>query len=91
MGLEIKVAANGRMVIPLDVRRALGLENGGSVWLEESETALTLRTRRQRLRNARALAQEMLKDKPTMSVDDFLAQRRAEHERELAHEKEMFG
>ena len=91
MGVEIKIAANGRMVIPLDVRRSLGIENGGSMWLEESETALTLRTKRQKLRNARLLAQEMLKERPSMSVDDFIALRRAEYARELEHESEALG
>ena len=40
MGIEIKVAANGRMVLPADVRRRLGLENGGKLILNEGEFAV---------------------------------------------------
>ena len=83
MGVEIKIAANGRMVVPLDVRRRLGLEGGGSLWLEESEVALTLRSRRQRLASARAMAQEMLKEVEGSAVDTLLASRREEFEREM--------
>lgn len=33
MGVQIKVAANGRIVLPADVRKQLGLEGGGTLML----------------------------------------------------------
>jgi bifunctional DNA-binding transcriptional regulator/antitoxin component of YhaV-PrlF toxin-antitoxin module len=86
MGIEIKVAANGRMVIPLDVRRALGLENGGSIWLEASETELTLRTRIQAGRSARDKARKMKRSHKGLASDILIAERRAEFRNELEKE-----
>lgn len=84
MGIELKVAANGRVVIPLDVRRALGLEDGGSLWLEQTDSELVLRTRLQQMRAARALAREMLKDYKGDLVAELIADRRREAEMEQA-------
>jgi AbrB family looped-hinge helix DNA binding protein len=89
MGIELKVATNGRILIPADVRKALGIENGGSLWLESTETELVLRTKVQRLRNAQAMVQKMRKGKPHMSVDDFIADRRSEYYRENENENEI--
>lgn len=84
MGMELKVAANGRVVIPIDVRRALGLEEGGSLWLEQTDSELVLRTRVQQMRAARALARETLKDYKGDLVAELIADRRAEAAKELA-------
>jgi AbrB family looped-hinge helix DNA binding protein len=82
MGIELKVAANGRVVIPLDVRRAMGLENGGSVWLEQGDDALELQTRLQKVRRAQKMARKMLGNYQGSLADELIAERRAEAERE---------
>lgn len=78
MGIEIKVAANGRMVLPADVRKRLGLENGGQLVLKESEFGIELTNFRQRIRKAQELYRKYSEGKPTTSVDEFLAQKRAD-------------
>ncbi len=60
MGFEVKVAANGRLVIPLELRKQLGIEHGGTLFVETSDDALLLRSRLQNLRRAQRLSREML-------------------------------
>ena len=76
MGIEIKVAANGRMVLPADVRRRLGLENGGKLILNEGEFAVELMTIQQRVAKAQALYQKYSRGNPQSTVDDLIAQKR---------------
>ena len=78
MGIEIKVAANGRMVLPADVRRRLGLENGGTLTLKEGELGLELTNFRQRIKKAQELYHKFSEGKRTTSVDEFLAEKRAD-------------
>lgn len=78
MGIEINVAANGRMVLPADVRKRLGLENGGKLVLKESEFGVELTNFRQRIKKAQELYRTLSEGKTTTSVDEFLAQKRAD-------------
>ncbi len=78
MGIEINVAANGRMVLPADIRKRMGLENGGKLILNESEFGLQLLSVRQRVAKTQAFYEEASKGKPSFTVDDFLAQKRAD-------------
>jgi AbrB family looped-hinge helix DNA binding protein len=78
MGIEINVAANGRMVLPADVRRRMGLENGGRLFLNESEFGLELTNFRQRAKRAQELYKKYSKGKKTFSVDEFIAMKREE-------------
>lgn len=84
MGIEIKVAANGRMVLPADVRKRMGLENGGKLILSESELGLELTNFRQRVKRAQALYKRYSAGKADMSVDDFIAEKKAETAQEDA-------
>lgn len=83
MGVQVKVSPNGRVVIPADVRRKLGIENGGTLTLSVDEYGVTLSTFKQRVRKAQAIYAEMMKGKTPSSVDDFLAEKR----RDAAAEK----
>lgn len=78
MGIEINVAANGRMILPADVRKRLGLENGGKLVLNEGELGVELTTFRQRIKRAQALYRELPKGKVTTNIDEFLAEKRAD-------------
>jgi AbrB family looped-hinge helix DNA binding protein len=78
MGVQVKVAANGRIVLPADVRKQLGLEGGGTLMLSVDEFGVTLTTFQQRIAKAQALYKEYSKGKPQTSVDDFIAEKRAE-------------
>ncbi len=78
MGIEINVAANGRMVLPAEVRKRLGLENGGKLILNESEFGLELTNFRQRVKRAQALYKKYSEGKKTTSVEEFIAMKREE-------------
>ena len=85
MGIELKIAANGRVVIPRDVRRALGVEKGGTVILDTDGNKFSLQSRAQRIAEARAMAAEAFANFKGDPLEDFLAdraeQRAREHER----------
>jgi AbrB family looped-hinge helix DNA binding protein len=82
MGIEINVAANGRMVLPADIRKRMGLEKGGRLFLNESEYGLELSSVNQRVSKAQAFYEEISKGKPSFTVEDFLKQKRAHAARE---------
>lgn len=76
MALQVTIAPNGRMSLPADIRKRLGLMNGGSVYLDETDDGLVLRTAAQAVAQAQALAKRYTGDNPKASVDAFLASRR---------------
>lgn len=78
MGIEVTVSPSGRLSIPADVRKRLGLERGGKLMLEESEHGLTLTTFDQRVRHAQALYRKYSAGRRATSVDEFIAQKRAD-------------
>ena len=81
MGIEIIVSPNGRIVIPADVRRQLGLEQGGTLMLDVDKFGLTLTTAKQRVLKAQQLDKQLGQGKAA-SVDDFLNEKRKEARRE---------
>lgn len=86
MGVQITVSPNGRIVIPADVRRQLGLEQGGTLILDVDEFGLRLTTAKQRVLKAQQLYRQLGQGKGTgkapPSVDDFLEQKRKDAQRE---------
>ena len=77
MGVEVRVMENGRMVLPAAIRKRLGLEKGGTVIVEVGDEEVTLRSVEQVLDKVKA-AFAKYADLPGTSVDDFLANRRAD-------------
>ncbi len=75
MTRQVNIAANGRMSLPADIRKRLGLSAGGSLLVQETSHGLGLRTLAQSIAHAQALAREYTADKPEASVDAFLANR----------------
>ena len=75
MSCSVTVLANGRMSLPVDLRRRLGLEKGGTVTIEEVEDGVVLRTIPQNVRRAQELVRAHTVG---VSVDDFLRFRRAD-------------
>lgn len=77
---DAKVAHNGRLVLPKIVREALGMSDGGTVvfFLEDGEVKLTS------LEQSIKRAQDLYRKYATsdFTVDDFIAERRAEAARE---------
>ena len=78
MTIQVNITPTGRMSLPADIRKRLGLNEGGSIFLEETEDGLILRTAAQAVARAQAIAREFSSGKPEVSVDAFLASRRAE-------------
>jgi AbrB family looped-hinge helix DNA binding protein len=79
MTLQINITPNGRMSLPADVRKRLGLSGGGAVYLDETEDGVVLRTASQAVARAQALAKQYTGGNPDASVEAFLARRRDEN------------
>lgn len=82
MNIQIKIAPNGRVCIPADVRERLGVNGGDTLILEETDGGIVLRTRAQAIREVQAITRRLLRGKPNSTVDDFIAERRLEAARE---------
>jgi len=71
----MKMSEGGRVVIPVEIRKALDLKEGDVVLWELLEGEARLTTRSQRLARAREAAAPYLAG---WSVDDFIAERKRE-------------
>jgi AbrB family looped-hinge helix DNA binding protein len=78
MAYRLHVASNGRIVLPAEVRKRLGLSEGGDLLMEEKPDGLVLCTVAHSVARARAIARRHLADRPDVSVDAFLATRRTD-------------
>lgn len=76
MTVQVTITPNGRMSLPADIRKRLGLGQGGALLIEETESGVILRTPAQAIAHAQALARQYTADKQKASVDAFLAHRR---------------
>lgn len=77
----VQVAENGRMNLPADMRRGLGLIGAGRVILTQDEDGIRITTVDHALKRIRALAAPFAQGRASI-VDEFLAERRAEMSRE---------
>jgi AbrB family looped-hinge helix DNA binding protein len=76
MTVQVNITPNGRMSLPADIRKRLGLVGGGAVYLDETPDGLVLRTAAQAVARAQALAKQYTEGNPHASVEAFLAKRR---------------
>jgi AbrB family looped-hinge helix DNA binding protein len=44
MTVQVNITSNGRMSLPVGIRKRLGLEGGGAVLVEETSEGVILRT-----------------------------------------------
>ena len=79
--VTVSVAGNGRLVLPLALRRRLNIARGGAIVIREEEGRLLLESLDDAVTRAQALVRRFAPD-ATGVVDEFLAERRAEAERE---------
>ena len=79
--IRTKVAAGGRVVIPAEYRQALGLRVGDEVILRVEDNELRLITLDQAIARAQALVRQHVPEGRSL-VDELLAERRSEAERE---------
>ena len=76
MTVQVNITPNGRMSLPADIRKRLGLVGGGAVYLDETPDGLVLRTAAQAVARAQALAKQYTEGNPDATVEAFLAKRR---------------
>jgi antitoxin PrlF len=79
---KVRVTESGRISIPADMRRAMGLEKGGYVQLKLDDDGLHLETPHQFVKRIQKMARETGWAK-TGTVDEFIAERRKEAKREM--------
>ena len=73
-----RVSESGRVSIPAEFRKAVGLEHGGDVVIELVGREIRIRTIDEVVTPAQAIARRLTAGKPDASVDAFLAERRRE-------------
>ena len=71
-----QVSRTGRLSLPAEFRKAIGLERGGDVVVELDGNDIRIRTINEAVARAQAMSRRLLAGKPGLSVDDFLAHRR---------------
>lgn len=69
MVLQVAITASGRMSLPADIRKRLGLAQGGMVYVEETEGGVMLRTAPQIVAQAQALAKQYAEGRRTPVSD----------------------
>lgn len=77
-----KISPEGRLSVPIQVRKAMGLPEGGDVVIELDGKTMRVRTLAETVADAQALSRKLLRGKKNASVDDFLAERRREAAKE---------
>lgn len=81
--LQMKMSEGGRVVIPAEIRHSLGLKEGDTVLFELRDDEIVLTTRRARIARAQAMFQKWCpREEGRSLVDEFIAERRQEAERE---------
>ena len=78
---KLKINENGRVVIPAEFRKALGIRAGDEllVWMEDDELRMT--TMKRRIERAQRRARQYLKPGVSL-VDQLIAERREAAKRE---------
>lgn len=81
MDFNVEMQDNGRITLPVELRREFGLKKGDKVTLRYEDGEVRLLTQAQRLDHIRRLLGPYLQG-PDSGVDAFLAWRREEARRE---------
>jgi AbrB family looped-hinge helix DNA binding protein len=79
--MQTRMGQNGRVVIPAEMRAALGLNAGDDVLMELQAGEIRLVALRDSVRQAKALFRQAIPDNRSV-VADFIADRKAEAGRE---------
>jgi AbrB family looped-hinge helix DNA binding protein len=73
-----KVSESGRISLPAEFRKAMGLDHGGDVIVELHGRDLRIRTVDEVISHAQEITRKLFAGKPDVSVDSFIAERRRE-------------
>ncbi|HZL00516.1 MAG TPA: AbrB/MazE/SpoVT family DNA-binding domain-containing protein [Caulobacteraceae bacterium] len=82
MQANLKVAPNGRVVIPAEMRAALGMAGGGRLVARFVDGTVVLEPVEAAVRRAQALVGRYVGPAATGMVDELFAERRAAADRE---------
>jgi len=75
---EAKLSNGGRVVIPAEIRHALGIQDGDTLLFDLRDGEVRVTSRRTQMRRAQSSFQQLWpKDGPS-PVDELIAERRAE-------------
>jgi AbrB family looped-hinge helix DNA binding protein len=77
-----RITESGRISIPAEFRKSMGLQAGGQVMIELTDGELRIRTVDETVARAQALTRELLGNAPDASVAAFLRHRREDAKRE---------
>ncbi len=80
--VKTKIGAGGRVVIPAAFRDELGLKEGDQVVISCEDGEIRVTTFRERVRRMQEFVAARVKPELDSTVDDFIAERRAEATRE---------
>jgi bifunctional DNA-binding transcriptional regulator/antitoxin component of YhaV-PrlF toxin-antitoxin module len=80
--VRAKVTETGRLSLPAEFRKVVGLERGGDVVVELAGKEIRITTVDEVVARAQELTRRLLAERAGTSVDDFLTERRREAERE---------
>ena len=81
--INMKMSDGGRVVIPVEIRNAMGLKEGDTVLWELRGGEAVLTTRLAQMREAQAMVRQYLPAGVSL-VDELIADRRAENARDEA-------
>lgn len=81
--ISMKMSEGGRVVIPAEIRQAMGLKEGDTVLWELRDGKALLTTRATQLREAQAMVRKFVPAGVSLS-DELIAERRAENARDEA-------
>lgn len=79
---KLKISENGRVVIPADFRKALGVASGGEIILRWEDDELRITTMRQHIERAQRRSKRYVKPGVSL-VEELIAERREAGRREL--------
>lgn len=77
-----KLIKGGKIVIPAELRREFGFNEGDTLVLEREGDGLIIKSYAQVVREVQATFKAMLNDRSRSMVDELIAERRAEAARE---------
>jgi antitoxin PrlF len=77
-----KIVSGGRLQLPADMRRELGLVDGDAVILEIKDNELRVRSHRESIRRLQDRFRHLRPTDGTIVSDELIAERRKEAERE---------
>lgn len=77
-GVATKLSPGGRVVIPAEYRRVLGLKEGDELILTLEDGTIRIDTRRSLLRQAQAIVDQYAADDPSSWSEELIRQRQDE-------------